>query len=283
MEKVSKSGFDHLLDLDDRIIQVYNLVQRLRFRILGYEKKFSLTRNAELKNIHKGDRCFIVGNGPSIKEQDLTLLKDENTFFVNHFYNHPQISEINPKYYAIIDPKLITREWPLKMLNEVTSSCPGVTLLLNAKYLIDIPEIHSYIGAAKSVYWIYSDQFLHHGFHCSADLTKGIGSSTVVINCLFSAIYMGFSEIYLMGIDSDGIFRDLVQQSSHFYEAEPENIGNNDSKLIVKSLRSVIQSFRGWDAIADTFRNSEIKIINLTNGGLLNSFLRKSYEDVVKH
>jgi len=30
-----------------------------------------VSKNIELKDIHKGKRCFILGSGPSIKKEDL--------------------------------------------------------------------------------------------------------------------------------------------------------------------------------------------------------------------
>ena len=35
------------------------------------------------RNKHKGERCVIVGNGPSLNEMDLTPLANETTFAVN--------------------------------------------------------------------------------------------------------------------------------------------------------------------------------------------------------
>lgn len=38
------------------------------------------------KDRHKGERCFVVGNGPSLNELDMTLLKDEITLGSNRCY-----------------------------------------------------------------------------------------------------------------------------------------------------------------------------------------------------
>ena len=46
------------------------------------KKKF-LRKNIEYKDKYKGKRCFIIGNGPSLKKHDLTLLKDEFVLTVN--------------------------------------------------------------------------------------------------------------------------------------------------------------------------------------------------------
>lgn len=273
------SGFDTLMWIDDQIIGVHNWTKRLKFSLSNQSKRWNLERNIELKDKHKDQRCFIIGNGPSIKQQDLTLLKDEWTFSVNHFYRHPQISEISPKYHVIIDPKLITGEWSLSMLDEIIEKCPQAQFLLSAEYQ-NIPQMSDYAKRTK-IYWIYSNQLVHEGFSCSTDLTNCMGGVTVVTTCLFAAIYMGFKQIYLLGVDCDGIFRDLVDQSSHFYEAQKENIGDNDPLLVIRHLRTTVQGLRGWGVIANKFSDSPHRIVNLTHGGLLNVFPREAYEKVV--
>ena len=49
-------------------------------------RRESIRRLTELKDIHKGKRAFIIGNGPSLKQTDLGKLRDEITFCMNRFY-----------------------------------------------------------------------------------------------------------------------------------------------------------------------------------------------------
>src|SRR5258706_13282952 len=49
-------------------------------------RRESIKRLAELKDIHKGKRAFIIGNGPSLKQTDLSKLRNEITFCMNRFY-----------------------------------------------------------------------------------------------------------------------------------------------------------------------------------------------------
>jgi hypothetical protein len=49
-------------------------------------RRESVKRLAALKNIHKGKRAFIIGNGPSLKQTDLSKLKNEITFGMNRIY-----------------------------------------------------------------------------------------------------------------------------------------------------------------------------------------------------
>ena len=46
----------------------------------------SMRRLASYRDIHKGERCFIIGNGPSINGMDLARLKGEYTFGLNRIY-----------------------------------------------------------------------------------------------------------------------------------------------------------------------------------------------------
>ncbi len=49
-------------------------------------RRESIKRLAELKDVHKGKRAFIMGNGPSLRQTDLSKLKNEITFGFNRIY-----------------------------------------------------------------------------------------------------------------------------------------------------------------------------------------------------
>ena len=44
-----------------------------------------IKNNVELKAKHKGGRCFLLGSGPSIKDENLKPLKNEIVFALNNF------------------------------------------------------------------------------------------------------------------------------------------------------------------------------------------------------
>ena len=49
-----------------------------------------IAENSNLKNSYNNiNRCFILATGPSIKNQDLTCLKDEFCISVSNFFVHP--------------------------------------------------------------------------------------------------------------------------------------------------------------------------------------------------
>ena len=51
------------------------------------------------KNIHKGQRCFIIGTGPSLSVEDLEKLKGEITFGSNRIFEIYSQTDWRPTYY----------------------------------------------------------------------------------------------------------------------------------------------------------------------------------------
>ena len=68
------------------------------------EKKL-IKSNTSYKNIHKGQRCFILGNGPSMKSFDLGILHDEITFTVNQIPRRNDYKNLNPNYHFWADER----------------------------------------------------------------------------------------------------------------------------------------------------------------------------------
>jgi hypothetical protein len=49
-------------------------------------RRASIRKLGELKDLHRGQRCFIIGNGPSLKQTNLSRLREERTIGMNRFY-----------------------------------------------------------------------------------------------------------------------------------------------------------------------------------------------------
>ena len=100
-----------------------SLLSRLTWRIRPWRVRHSnpryiaaalglpLTSNERrlkaLRNTHAGERCFIIGNGPSLNKLDLTLLRSERTFGVNAIYTNYQRMGFYHTYYVVEDLSLI--------------------------------------------------------------------------------------------------------------------------------------------------------------------------------
>ncbi len=145
----------------------------------------SIQKLREYKNIHRGKRCFIIGNGPSLKQMDLSLLKNEITFGMNRIYMVFQEMGFATSYYVCMN-------------DLVVEQCAEDIARLQ------VPKFLSWRGRQ----WVNPDdntQYLYTtytGPHFSSDITGRVWeSATVTFVALQLAYYMGFKTVYLIGVD----------------------------------------------------------------------------------
>ena len=240
-----------------------------------------LANNGSLKALHTGKRCFIIGNGPSTKLQDLTLLKDEITIAVNSFYRHPDAKTINPKYWVMADP--FCWEQPSVLQPAMDKSISTKLFVTTAGHcffsggrmgpLIDLHYIH--YDTAKTI-------------EDPIDFTKGVPhfGHNVIIVSLMLALYLGCDPIYLIGCDHDfmKVTKDeyQIKMVQHFYQ-DP-----NQPKLCEiltwEQWSSVIPIMNLEYGLLKSYASQwGFHIINATNGGYLEAFSRASYESLFHH
>lgn len=263
--------------VDDFLYSALNGVNNVRFFFRKDQKRL-LRKNASFRDVHKGKRCFILGNGPSLNQLDLSLLRDEYTFVCNFFYKHPQAVSCNPKFYVIVDSKLSTGEWPASMLDGIAENCPNAQVFLNVDFskFSFIREPADRLGA----HWIAGGKWVYPGYSWKTDITGRVGGGNVTKLALQIALHMNFEEIYFLGIDGDGLFRELLGESSHFYDGA-DNPGGRDYRRMIKDLWFSTEGLRGWLTISDRYRGSYHKLYNAADGGLLNCFERAKLSEVL--
>ena len=225
---------------------------------------------------HHGDRCFVIGNGPSLRDRDLSPLAGETTFVTNHFYFHPQIELLQPTYYCVSDLWFfdtgIHPEWPRHL-----SRLPGGTVLflpvelkrrVGASVLRERPNIH-YLRCDRG-------RQIWRGGEMNVDPTGvlGTGDSVIVDFCLPLAHLMGFSEVYLLGCDTDYGSGD---GATHFYEA------STPSRSVEYHRDTWYENVtRSYTVAKDRFEAAGRRIYNATTGGRLEVFPRVSLEDALR-
>jgi len=81
-----------------------------------------------IRDCFKGRRCFIIGNGPSLKDTDLSRLKNEVSFASNSFnLLFPQLGW-RPNVYACIDTLVLPDR--AQELGDLAQQCPSTRLFL---------------------------------------------------------------------------------------------------------------------------------------------------------
>lgn len=161
--------------------------QRIRYHNIEYEKDW-----ASLKNKYNGERAFLIGNGPSLNKTPLYLLQNEYTMCFNRFYLMNERLNWNPSFYMSVDNLVLD-----DIIDEVDS------ITENVKHSF-FPDIHfrgkkyfDKIEDRDNLHWIKQI----HGQGFSTSLPKAYIGGSVIYEGLQVLSYLGFKDIYLIGVD----------------------------------------------------------------------------------
>ena len=241
-----------------------------------------LKHNEEFRDRHKGRRCFVIGNGPSLKEQDLSPLADEITFVVNYFHLHPIISESwQPSYCCLSDPAYFDGREPIESIRDIVAKIPSAPFFV-PHYAYDFLQATNALPQDRT-YYVGMCGGLEDQWSDLPDFTKVTpGAQTVVQLAIMAAMFMGCSTIYLMGLDHNWLSHGGAP--TNFYSKEevknqPQgNIGNWDYSSLMNAMTTIWRVYEMHQRIA---ARHGIKIINVTRGGFLDVFERANYEEVI--
>lgn len=190
-------------------------------RTTSLERKL-LQDTLALKDRHRGERCFIVGSGPSIKQQDLSLLDGECVLTVNNAFVHPAFIRSKPKYH--VTSPIISHHgdcqsiesyvgW-LKDMEEKTASAE-MFFHIGDHSLIEDHQL--FLG--RKIHWVEHLHSWDENDKSPIDLREIPPIWSVSETAITVALYLGFEKIYLLGFDHDwfnGLF-------SYFYDYKTEH------------------------------------------------------------
>jgi len=240
-----------------------------RIRFYMARKGLFLSQNekkiAQLRNAHKGKRIFILGNGPSLNVETLNLLKDEITFAANKIYLLNEETTWRPNYYCVEDDLVMKQNF--KEINKINESIK----LFPADMLAYAPKVNN----GLYFNFIQENSYLPS---VSSNAMDGIyWGSTIVYSMVQLALYMGASEIYIMGVDftfnvpknHDKDKREIVSEGeiNHFHK-DYRKVGE---KWNLPNLEVQVNSFKSLRKYSD---KNDTKIYNATIGGKLEELER---------
>ncbi len=234
--------------------------------------------NAKYRNKHQGERCFIVCSGPSVKQQNLLPLRNEITFFVSTGFLHPDYAAIQPAYHCTPSHEQTPRflEWFKRM----DASLGSAQLFLGAADATFVRQ--NGLFQTRNVSYVNMGLLWNRDRSEIYDLTRRVpGVQSSPIMALLIAMYMGFKEIYLLGVDLDQLWSGEYR---HFYDDETlRNVEavNEDFKVVTPlqemfNIHHILwQQFESLKNIADA---NGVRIFNATRGGALDVYPRAKFE-----
>lgn len=260
----------------------------------SYQKVTDIEKLSLLKDIHKDERCFILASGPSIKDEDLTPLKNEHCIAVSQFFLHPQISDIRPAYHCFApqhspfnnDTNKIIFDNYVKYYTFPVKAFIGTTNYEYSYY--NFLKDNQHYNMVDSYFIDYTGNHdLNEQNYQSPELwdptQQPFNVWTVVYEAIMMAYYMGFKEIYLLGVDHDYLKDTNRTTNHHFYE---EKDSFNDQKHLeeISKEKWFFIYYSRWKhyRLMKEFLNSQgIAIYNATQGSMLDVFPTVSLDSVL--
>lgn len=216
-------------------------------------------------NRYAGKRCFIVGNGPSLSVEDLEKIKGEVSFGTHRIYHIFDKTQWRPNYYCAQDAKLINSD--SGKMSEIDIEPKIIAILPFQKYKKIKGATYIKLNAEK--FYPQLPKF-------SSDICDGIYEGyTVTYMSLQVAIYMGFSEIYLLGIDHNYSVEMNPDGSIKMTEGIKEHFSNDDTCTNVPQTYKSSLAYCAARKYAD---QHNVKIFNATRGGKLEAFERVDFD-----
>ena len=258
---------------DSLLFYTFNKVSDLLF-VFKYPKlKHLLLKNKDIKNLYKGKRCFIVLNGPSINSHDLRALKDEYVFATNYFFKSPLCSIVAPNFYCWLDAKAFFEEGWETLLRELKEACPNAKFLFNAKSA-------KIIESDANTYFVYAKHISN--YYGSSNNLERVSTNyyTVAFFAMASAIYMGFSEIYVLGLDFEpGGFKHFTNlgEGTECVRPDEKTLKKDVCGLHWGYVKAQYESYY----IADFAKKNNCRIINLNPNSCIRAFEFGDYKDIV--
>ena len=195
-----------------------------------------LKKNRQFKNLHKGETCYIFGNGASLKSMDLSCFSDKLSIGLNFICIHSQFKELNAPYYVIPAPMFLYPFYRNPYTEKIQVS---PTIRAFRKAISQFPDINLFTSISN--YFGYSaprnNFYMHHFGYDEPDADYCDLSSifSFMKGGLYSgigvAIYMGFKKVILVGCDY--LFTPI--QGKHFYSGEAP-VRSNRTENVYASL-----------------------------------------------
>jgi hypothetical protein len=228
-------------------------------------RRASMRRLATLKDIHRGERCFIIGNGPSLKQTDLSRLRGEYTFGLNRIYlAFPELG-FATTYYLSINSLVIEQ------------CAADIRVLPMPKFLSW--RSHPLIQPTQDTVFLHTT---YTGPKFAQDARGRLWEgATVTYVALQLAYHMGFQQVILIGVDHNYTTQGKPNTTVVSQGDDPDHF---NASYFGKGFRWQLPdpqtNERAYRLARQSYEAAGRQVIDATIGGKLTVFRKISYESL---
>lgn len=230
-------------------------------------------RLRQLRDTCQGRRCFVIGNGPSLSQTDLTRLAGEVTIGCNNLFLMFDRMGFLPTFYTVEDT-LVAEDRGIE-ISRISGTTKVFPLDL-ARWLkkddntVYVRFLRDYPGFPR-----FSDRL---------DMVAYWGGTVTLFN-LQLAYYVGCRQVYLVGIDHNYTLPPAVdREKDSVIVSNGADVNHFDPSYFGQGYRyhnpKVERMEMGYMAARDFAASHGMSIFNATIGGRLEVFPRVDYEKI---
>jgi len=228
-------------------------------------RRDSVRQLAKLKDAHQGERCFILGNGPSLKKTDLSKLRGEKTFGVNRIY--------------LMFPELgFPTSFYLSVNSLVIEQCAADIRNLSIPKFLSWRSHHLIQPTADTVF--LHTTYTGPGFSQDARGRLWEGA-TVTYVALQLAFHMGFEQVILIGVDHNYTTKGTPNTTVVSQGDDPNHFNPNYfGKGFRWQLPDLDISEKGYLLARQAYQRAGRQVLDATIGGKLTIFPKVDYNSL---
>lgn len=228
-------------------------------------RRASIARLGALKDVHKGERCFILGNGPSIKNTDISKLKNEYTFGMNRVYLAFPKWGFETSYFVSINDLVIEQ------------CAEDIRALSMPKFLSW--RSRQYLTPTDSTSFLHTT---YTGPKFAKDVRGRVWEgATVTYVAMQLAFHMGFEKVILIGVDHS--FKSTGEPNTTVV-SQGDDPDHFDAGYFGKGFRwqlpDLDTSEIGYQMARQAYEQAGREIVDATIGGKLTIFEKAEYSSL---
>jgi hypothetical protein len=228
-------------------------------------RRTSIQRLQAYENRHPGERCFIIGNGPSLNQTDLRLLRNEFTFGMNRIYMLFGELGFTTTYYASVNSLVIEQ------------CAADIRALPIPKFLSW--RSHPLIEPSGDMMFLHTT---YSGPKFAQDARGRLWEgATVTYVALQLAFYMGFQTAILIGVDHNFATKGQPNTTIVSQGDDPNHFhAGYFGKGFRWQLPDLETSERAYHLARQAYESAGRQVLDATVGGKLTIFPKVSYPDL---
>jgi hypothetical protein len=222
-------------------------------------------QNKNLLDRHKGERCFILGAGSSVKAQDIRKLEGEFVISVSNTFVHPDFSRIKPQYHVL--PTLLKghgRYYPEEKFvgwlreMEIATGEAEMFMHIGDRAMVE----RNGLFKNRVIHWVEYAEAWDENFDAPIDLMRIPPIWSVSELALTVAVYLGFDKIYLVGIDHDWFNGVLVyfydHTKEHAMQPDQSDLSFADSEFQMRRHAYIFKKYKYLNSIKKNIYNANV-------------------------